>query len=532
MGDIMNIGIMQILLIFALIILFFVARFLIKLFKSQGKFLSNSENLQPSGDPTRYALASLYLKGANFRRELLEIEKHPTRAMSPEPGLDYNLVMAACRSIHKSEFLIGFLITILAVIFIFSFLGNLLSFYIAFPTLIYLLIFEPSMTVMHLSFYMLTALSMFKIWHDQFRKILPFRRENFDIDSLRREYQSEIVNAPKQGYPKNGNVRCFGTIAPFLGSGIRLEGWQITTKLVPENPSQTRSESFNSELFHNRISSAIHGLGIKRCTQQNVLFINGTEIGQLAREDQIYQKLFLPSPFKPPRMVITEKAFPMLHKRNDERLRTYSEFAIHGWNGEIIMSNFVRAEVDGSSLTVEIAPVFLPPVHRDFREVDVIRNLGFWAAIKWFFVTLLKMPIYWVQNINSTILSVQEFISDSLSLRQSHEFKEIRLNPAYNYGAVSSIRTMISSRIPHFYFQEADAKRYKNMLEKAVLVSVIDTLKQNGYSTADFENQSVNITDNSVSINSSGNVDVSGAIGKGAQRVVGESLSRVLPKGR
>lgn len=516
----MNIGIWQIVIvtIFTLVFLRFFKRTITK------ENAIESETLQPSGDPTRYALASLYLKGSKFRQNLLELDEHPTRAMAPELGLDYKLVMAACRSIHKSEFIIELIVSILAVIFIISFFNVSAFGGPSYGALI--LFFYPDFTALHLSFICLVFVSLFKMWRIQFSKITPFKRENYNHELMQRKYLNQDGTNQKNGFPEDGNVIYFGKTNPFIGTGMRLNGWQITTKLVAENNSQTVSSSFNSQLFHNKISRTISELNLKTCRQKDILFINGTEIGQLSKEDQLYEKLFLPSPFRTPRMHIPTKAFPMLRQRNDKRLRAYTEYVMSGWQGEIIMSNFVRVEVEGSILTVEVVPVFLPPIARAFRTIDSIRNNGFLDVVKWIIFSVLKMPFLWLSSISSIISKIAD-LKYIFSSREKLEAKEIKFNPAYNYGAVSGVRIMMASNKPHFYFQEADAKRSKNILERAVFDSVLDTLKKNGFSTKDFEQQSVTIMDNSVNINANGSVDISGAIGKSAKSFIQRNTNRV-----
>src|SRR6185503_4879386 len=71
------------------------------------------DELQPLGDPTRYALAAAVLEGSPFRRRVTDIARHPFRARAPEIGLDFPLLLAASERWERQDRALNWAIALL-----------------------------------------------------------------------------------------------------------------------------------------------------------------------------------------------------------------------------------------------------------------------------------------------------------------------------------------------------------------------------------------------------------------------------------
>ncbi|KGF71212.1 hypothetical protein LL06_01065 [Hoeflea sp. BAL378] len=466
------------------------------------------ETLQPAGDPTRFALASLWLEGGRFRRSVLDLDRELCRARAPEIGIDVELVVSACRKIdafctrRNAIILLALFLAVPVLMTGGSVLGlTMLSSQV--PTLAF---------VSSVAFLALCGFTLWSIWRDDFVHAREFSRERFDRDEARLKY---VVSGAEgiESFPPGGNIICFGSTNPFVGFGSPAGAWQMATSLGPagdETPQPLTSES-----LHEAIARSVKTVGVKNLTAKDFVFMNGTEVAHVAKQENL-RKAFLPDPFGRPRTAIAAQGIHYFRANPDDRVRPYACFSIANWGMEVVTNCFVRALVEGNSASIEMVTTVLLPVDRSYRKIDELSRPGKLGAVLWFLQVLPRVPLYWLDAIYSIAVFIRQRIKDGFKLDQFRTHREIRLNPAYNYGATDTIRGMISSDSPHFYFQRADIRRAREVMGKAVLEAVIGAMRDAGYSTRDFELQAPMLIDNSIYVSAGGDLDISGAIGRGA----------------
>ncbi|MEL6318371.1 MAG: hypothetical protein AAFR16_12125, partial [Pseudomonadota bacterium] len=164
-----------------------------------------------------------------------------------------------------------------------------------------------------------------------------------------------------------------------------------------------------------------------------------------------------------------------------------------------------------------------PLLARSYREVDFIRRLGFFGLITWLLTSLVRAPLVLFGAVFGVFGQISDFVTGIFGGPISKERKEIRLNPAYNYGIRQTVRETIMAPDYQVYFQRADGAQFNQALDQQVLSAITDLLKRAGVDTKALGEQASVIQQSNVTINASQQSNVS----IGGQAAVGSFLNRL-----
>jgi hypothetical protein len=201
--------------------------------------------------------------------------------------------------------------------------------------------------------------------------------------------------------------------------------------------------------------------------------------------------------------------------------RVYLRATVTDWNSELVATYLIRSLRRGDVLAVEAAQLVLTPVAEAYRGVDKLRNLSPLGWVGWWAGAVAAAPADAVTAFTVAAQRIGDILNETLfGGVEGRERAEIKADPTYNYGAVWSLRTFISSRKYASYFQKSDAFQYFRAINEQVLNAVRDALDARGIDSAAMGLQAGVIHNNTVNITSARDVALQGvAVGAGAQAV-------------
>ncbi len=443
-----------------------------------------AEPLDAPADVTRLALASLWLRGPAFRGTILRRAGNPFRALPPEPGMDFPLVLAAARRFDRDEQ--GYWWVLAALL-----LG--------------LILFREPGWLILLWLLAMAVVAVRRRWRIRFQLAPWFTRGRFDAARLRRELG--LVEAPAQG---GVPVAVHGTADPFVGLGANLGGWNLAFDV--RRPAAGQGEvngDLTAAAIEEAICASIRRLGLANLALDEVLFVNGS----LTRASGIQ-----PEPFGRPPARVGDEVAQAFRGGADPAARTYRHAAISEWSGEMVLSFLFRCLRRGDVLAVEAVQLALTPVDRPYRAVDRLRTLGLLGTLNWWLESIVATPFDVVTSVGVVVRRTFEVIDEAVTGgAEAREKREIAADPTYNYGALWSLRSHISARDYASYFQKADAVQYFRGLIEQVLNAVRDCLSAHGIDASAMDAQATVIHNNTVQITGARDVALSGvAVGAGA----------------
>lgn len=509
-------------------ILFFGGRWLWR--RIRGGHAVRGETLMPAGDPMRYALASAVLKGSLYRRRIIDAARNPFLASAPELGLDVPTLVSAARQMERAERRWQWIFFSL-VYFVFldpivsGFLGIGVWSLLLMPVRAMDLDWETQRSIYRAigwlniaMFLSVFGLAIYKRWQARFRDVKPFRRAEYDAEAIRTKYgQAEGVEA---GFdPKKSNTVVYGTSYPFVGLGVPIDAWQVAIDLTRPAEKTDTVDQIGPDDVYQSINSAVARLNLPGVETSDVAFVNGTESSDISNVQT--------DRFDSPSHEIDAQAIDRWRGDPNAPGRVYRWIRIPSSQGEVCQSYFVRCVQMGQTLFLEAVQTFLPPVDRTYREVDFIRKLGFFGIIQWSVMAVILSPLTIVSNLVGVFGQVREFVSNIFGGPVARERREIKLNPAYNYGAQETVRERIMAPDYAVYFQRADGNQFNKALDQQVLNAVSDLLDAAGIDATAFGKQATIIQESTVNITSK----EGGKVIIGGNASVGGVMSRITGRG-
>lgn len=471
------------------------------------------EELLPTGDATRYALASAVLEGASFRRRAIELAEHPFRAKAPELGLDFPLVLAACQRFEREDRIFDWLV-LAASLLCLPFILTIIN-----PYLAYSMFGREIMGVAAWGVVILAIVILLKAVRDMTR-VTPFHRASYDAAAVRSHFLGEDA---QQAANPSESVICYGARQPFVGLGLHAGGWQVAVEmdrpassgLMPaahSNGQATGPASIGTGDLLRAVDESVQLLSIPNLELRFPLFVSGVDLRPNGADPQGLQTI-LPDKFQAPAAKTDSATLARFWFQSDPRARSYRWYMITDWSGELVFSYMLRIVQRGRSISIETAQLILPPIDSKYRKVDLLAGNRLLAWLGALGFAVLRSPFTVLYAALGAFRQVLELLPFG---GERAERREIVRNPAYNYGARTSLRETMAARNYHVYFQRIDAQQYFTAIDRRVLNALTETLQRAGVDVSSLIGQAQMIVNNSTSVVNDNRTVTFGNIGAGA----------------
>jgi hypothetical protein len=449
---------------------------------------------------TRYLCTAPHLDDRYARRVVDEVVMDPHRAVVPSLGIDMASVLAHCFAARRRQnirdgLIAAILISTLPVIFDYRRLTGL--------RIIVILI-------------ALAGLVAFaERWVSRYLITRQLTRERFDRDDRPWLTAAEHAQVADALAAEQGDISVYGTYSPFVGSGVARGGWSFAINLArgKEAPGgQVRLEplSFEVEEFYQEIERDMAAIGLADLTIENRLLVDGQHIRDDAR--------FLPDPEGRPVAGISAERLAQLTGEPELANRSYQCIRLQTWEGDLVLSVFVNFTRRGTALLAEVQHFLLAPLQPEYRQADRLASWPFGQKLR---AELRTVP----SAIAGTVIRAPFRIS-RLLLRtglgwhtERAALRQIRTDPEYNFGAMTSVRELAQARHYRRYFQQVDRDLSTKFIDRQVLDTIVDFLESHNIDTSQFQDQRSMILNNGLLV--SGGEFKAGSVAVGEQARAG-----------
>jgi hypothetical protein len=296
-----------------------------------------------------------------------------------------------------------------------------------------------------------------------------------------------------EAYAK-GNVVVFGAGIPFVGAGQVLTRWNVqvdTTKAAKDDQGRPRPvRPVSAEELQKALSVAVRKTGLEGLRVNNRLFVDGIRTPAVDG--------LLPDREKPPSPVVARSEIRRAIQHATETARTYLCIEKPAWEGELVVTVFVRAVEYGSDLYVEFyAYVLLPldPFVAAAEKIPVSLAGRAVQAVRW----TVPMGLGLLRHAPRTLLVTARW-RWFLARRPARQRRAIRKSAAFNYGAVGGIRAAVAAEHRDRLFAYEDEERAVKSIRKEVLKVVIQYVGDHGIDTSELERQQTQIFRQTINI--------------------------------
>jgi hypothetical protein len=291
--------------------------------------------------------------------------------------------------------------------------------------------------------------------------------------------------------------------SPFVGAGFEYRPWSVAVPLQPVKGKE--QAQLTTDMLYTSIRESLAGLG--RATP----LTPGKRLGELRITDHVIvpadelidhladpnTRAILPSLDRPPYPALGPDNVAALRAAPEEWARYYLCFQVETWDRDLVVSVFVHAAMDETTLYVEWTPCVLLPIKDEYQEIDRLRP-GPARPILDALMRLVRLP--------ATILpGTVHTLSVIRPLRRRHGVLDPQM-----YGSLQSLRELAADDGVRNYFQLVDVDRYLKILNSRFVLAVSKLLQDSGYSEAGFVQQAVSVNNRNVYIGGSmtGNVNL------------------------
>ncbi len=291
---------------------------------------------------------------------------------------------------------------------------------------------------------------------------------------------------------QDGNVVVYSGYSPFAGAGLTVGGFSFAVdvskgkKEFASNTAKTPTSFRISELY-TEIIQMVRQLGLSNVSIEDKLYVNGQSI----RDNPD----FLPNNFSSPKTQVASALMNRFKEDPSESIRYYTCIRVISWDGELVLSTFLRLKLAGKNLFIEIDYELLPPVKEKYHEIDTIEPT----------FTISKLRNLTLREFNSTFpllfrspfrVAKYLFRGQNPAQRRAGVETSIRENPAFDYGTKTSLREVASSSDYRLYFQRLDKEMYQKIIASQVFEAITNFLDVRNIDTSDLKERQDHILNN------------------------------------
>lgn len=450
----------------------------------------NRSRANTNRETTRYLAAATQIDTKYAAEVVSIIFGQPLKALAPGYGIDVAIVARWAAKALRTQ---GTRDLILAAILMLQVLSVVLAINIS----AWLLIAIPAL------FSVAWIVVSWEYWERIHNCVIKqLRRDRFDPgDAPPPKHSRERTLLDDLARRTDGNLIVFSGPSAFAGTGETADSRRILfdisfTQQSENKESARKNENFTSHDIHLAMVKAFsnsHGLGksLPNVQAYERLFVNGLHLK--AGTD------LLPDLLEPPRATVGSDVLAAAAINPTDESRSYVCVEMPGWHGQLVVTLFARAVYTGKSLFVEWTFRILPPLRKEFLQIDNLFELPrYQQALNSLSVgSHATVPML----IRSPVTALRKTLRPAaLRARQSRLDYSITHGYVYDYGAARSIREDASGKNNTHFFLARDEKMYMLLAQQTLIQAVRNFLTEHGVALETFNRQVQFIVDNSIKI--------------------------------
>jgi hypothetical protein len=458
---------------------------------------------------TRYFCAAALID-PEFRHYVMEHIVHEEhRAIVVPYGVDLVSVVRYCLAAEKTELARDWILLGLLII-----AGSLSLYVLHFP-------FIPVFLIPLLLLLVAWVVVAYDMWSRCYGKVAAgLAKGKFDPNNLHLSLNSQLKSKLEDlSNTQGNNAIIYSGYSPFVGAGEDIGAWSFTVDVSKGKQGKASLTTFQlNELYH-YVTCALSDLHIQNLCIEDKLFVNGQEIRD--------KSFILGNPYKRPCLKVDPYIVWNISENPSQNIRHYKCIRVTSWSGELILSIFLRFSRVGKNLFVEANYLLLPPLRRVYHFIDSVEVSFSLKKVLHIGGTSFLSAIPFCLFSPAKLLNRGLSVLDRIVKRRRID-REIHENPAFDYGAVSSLREVASSQFYWQHFQKLDKEMYVKVIESQILESIIKFLDTKSIDTTELKGRQEVILNNGVIVSDGGSFNATNlAVGRQASALMRSEVANL-----
>ena len=306
------------------------------------------------------------------------------------------------------------------------------------------------------------------------------------------------------------NVTLYSGFPPFVGYGPIQTSWSFAVD-VTRPRREAAPTPFSVQEVYDHVKAGLFELDLQGIEVSDRLFVDGRDIQDDRR--------FLPEPGRPPVTSVSPDLIRDLMATPEDRARPYLTIGITGWQGDLVVTTFLRFLLSRTDLFVEAAHTAVPPIREGFKAID---NRDPEPSAAELFGLVVGSVIVTIPRLLGSLGG----IAHELGADNRREKKRRRTEEDGDYGALLSIREAAADARWQRYFQVFDVARFVKVIEQRIFRSLLEFLEDHGIDTSSLESRTETLINNGVMVSGSATVSAQQIAGGAGAQAAG-LISRV-----
>jgi len=288
---------------------------------------------------------------------------------------------------------------------------------------------------------------------------------------------------------RDGNLAVFSGHSAFVGSGDAVYRQRLLLDIrggkEPDTDKVRKPDPFTSHDLHVALIDAFgRERGLAR-SLDNIrvyerLFVNGLHV---QNNEQL-----LPDELRAPPTSVDKRLLQAAAVRPSPEARTYVCVEMPGWQGQLVVTLYIRGVYAGDSLYVEYVFRVLPPIRREFLVIDRLYEFSRYDQIKDSLRRGLREVLPALLVSPGHVLA-SRWRRQMTRHRQSWNAHAIDRGYVFDYGARQSIRELASGSQRQHYFLARDEQMYVLLAQQTLIQAVGTFLVEHGIDMGQFDEQ-------------------------------------------
>ena len=301
----------------------------------------------------------------------------------------------------------------------------------------------------------------------------------------------------------------YSTFMPFVGAGTNIVTWSFAQRLVHVNHAGIGSDQeydeppFTTKQLVSRLKTSIESLRQDENPE--------TRLPGLTVDDHVFLEGTHSVPYRPilgnnPVQKDISADIDKVMEEPCDVARHYLACRVVSWEGEVVTNVFVHVSLQGRTLYIELTTYALTPTRRQYHIIDEVGGTGPGAMTRSVAKSLVGLP--------DALLAVRFLVqvpSQLWAALQAQRDGTLTVRRGVNIGADFSAREAAIAPDEESYFQFRDILKHWKIIERRLIATVGDFLKECDVDTSEFWERATSILNKGVINMGAGNITITGS---------------------
>ncbi len=299
------------------------------------------------------------------------------------------------------------------------------------------------------------------------------------------------------------NVMLFKGQVPFVGSGALLDHWTMSVDLstgpAGDDGERVEPARFDSLELHEALAAAMSdSISPKPVSGLRMYVVGGhaVAVGGLFRSGPVRDDETAAIRFRRPVCAVPEEAIKGFLRRPHASARPYTYFELTGWDGQVVVTLFVRLVVEYPMLFAEASICALRPPRAEYGDVGTI-PLG--PGAHRLPVLRSVLPVVFPLLFNSPARPINNLrFNRDQRITRKRTGQVLARRGDVNFAAGQSLREAVASGSNGNHFGFIDEEMYYRTFSRQVLNCLRDCLSSRNVDLGEFDKQQALIVEKTI----------------------------------